>query len=147
MSLLLRQDTATVEEIEQHLRECDGAFVPLLSLRVDLGQFAAKIHAKAVRFEAWDDTHLVGLVSAYFNEPEQRLGFVNHVGTVPSHAGRGVARSLLGRCLAHARQAGFAFVGLEVAAGNARAIALYRRLGFVTTEQDGDSMQMRLDLA
>ena len=146
MNWTFRMDSATVEEIESHLRECDARFDPPLSRRVDLHDFAAKIQAKATRFEAWSDGQLVALVSAYFNDPVLRTGVINHVGTSPSWMGHGLATDLLGRCVVRGRQLGFSFLELEVSHRNSRAIQLYQRVGFERGECRPDMLQMKMRL-
>ncbi len=146
MNLTHRINTTTAAEIEQHLRDCDSAFSPSLSSRMNLHEFAVKIQDRAVRFEMWDDHCLVGLVSSYFNDPEKRTGFINHVSALTPYLGLGIAIRLLGQCLDYGRQNGFAAVALEVFRGNERAIRLYRRIGFTTTEHNGEVMKMRIAL-
>jgi GNAT superfamily N-acetyltransferase len=62
------------------------------------------------------------------------LGAIQNLGMVPDHRGSGLGTRLLLRALAGFRQAGLARATLEVTAGNERAIALYRRLGFRRTK-------------
>ena len=52
------------------------------------------------------------------------------IGILPEYRGRGLGQALMTRALTAARQAGVLRVELQVRADNARAIALYRRLGF-----------------
>ena len=68
----------------------------------------------------------------------QRLGFPSRahrgtlgMGVVPAYRGRGVGLRLIQTTLARARVAGFVRVELDVHADNARAIALYEKVGFV----------------
>ncbi|MFT4184473.1 MAG: GNAT family N-acetyltransferase [Rhizobium sp.] len=53
------------------------------------------------------------------------------MGIIPSHRGKGLGRRLMEATLRAARDAGFVRVELSVHADNARAIALYERVGFV----------------
>jgi ribosomal-protein-alanine N-acetyltransferase len=55
---------------------------------------------------------------------------IHNVAVHPDHRRRGLAHSLLARGLATAAGAGAKVAHLEVRAGNAAAIALYRGLGF-----------------
>jgi len=64
--------------------------------------------------------------------PDPGHGLVIVVAVSPAHQGRGVGRALLTRALASARQAGVRTVELTVTEGNRPAVALYRRLGFLT---------------
>lgn len=59
-----------------------------------------------------------------------------HVGTlamgiVPAYRGQGLGRRLIGAALEKAKEEGFIRVELSVHADNARAIALYEKVGFV----------------
>jgi ribosomal protein S18 acetylase RimI-like enzyme len=64
----------------------------------------------------------------------------------PDRQGIGIARSLLGRCIEHARALGFARLQLEVGRYNGRAQVLYRRLGFATESEGPEILVMRFDL-
>lgn len=54
----------------------------------------------------------------------------------PDARGRGLGRALLERARAHAREAGVRRIDLRAARANARARALYERLGFAPEEGD-----------
>ena len=60
-------------------------------------------------------------------------GHIMNVAVHPGFRGKGVGRLLVERVMADCREAGAAFVSLEVRVSNAAAISLYRRLGFVET--------------
>ena len=124
------QDQADPGTIEVHLRACDADFDPPLSQRVDLSVYAARLVERAVRFEAWSDGRLVGMVAAYANAEPGGSAFITNVSVLPSHRGRGLARRLVTTGLAHLQALGFRRVELEVGRGGAAAIALYRKLGF-----------------
>lgn len=71
---------------------------------------------------------LVGYFGELFVDDEAH---VTTVGVTPEWQGRGVATSLLADGIRNALQHGAHQVSLEVAAGNERAQALYRRFGFM----------------
>ncbi len=54
------------------------------------------------------------------------------MGIIPSYRGRGIGARLLAATLDKAGEAGIARVEFEVRGDNARAIALYKKFGFVT---------------
>ncbi len=139
-------DRASAAQVAAHLRACDTAFVPSLSGRVDIDHYAGKIATHAARFEAWSAERLVGLVAAYCNAADRGDAFVTSVSVDPAWLQRGIASALLRRCAAHARGLGFARLALEVDAGNAAALALYGRLGFVTASRHADTLHMTLTL-
>jgi ribosomal protein S18 acetylase RimI-like enzyme len=61
-------------------------------------------------------------------------GAIQNVGITGPHRGKGLGTCLIYRCLEGFRRAGIFVAHLEVTAQNERAIALYHRLGFVTTK-------------
>lgn len=137
---------ASASEIAEHLTLCDSQFVPPLSSRVDIGEYASKIAAKALVFEAWSDRVLVGLVASYCDDAEKNIGFITNVSVLEAWRGKGIARRLVEETVSHARQLGLSRIGLQVAAGNTPAIELYKGFGFVSRESDGSFIEMDLVL-
>ena len=136
----------TEAQIVEHLRMCDADFVPALSERVPLDEYARKIVAQAVRFEAWADGRLIGLVAAYLNDSKRETAYITNVSVVPEWMGSGSASALLSDCIAYARERGFRRIALEVDRRNARALALYAKFGFVAGETGGESVPMELTI-
>lgn len=63
--------------------------------------------------------------------PVYAHGGVLGMGIVEEHRGKGIGEALMRAALAEARRRGLTRVELTVRADNTRAIALYRRIGFV----------------
>lgn len=143
----LRTGTASAEAVETLLRTCDAAFVPPLSARVDVNAYARKLAAHARLFEAWDGGQLAGLLAMYCNDTAGGKAFITSVSVAPGYARRGIAGSLLRQAVAAARAAGMRVLALETGAGNAAALALYRKYGFTLTEQVSDMVHLTLDLS
>ncbi len=145
-SLEYRCNQATALEIAGHLSLCDADFVPALSGRVEIGEYAAKIASKALRFEAWWGGRLVGLVAAYCNDPATRIAYITSVSVVRGWAGKGIAADLISRCIEHAQAAGMRAISLEVADNNETAIRLYEKCGFVAGKAKAPFVTMNLYL-
>ncbi len=142
-----RLNVATREQIVDHLALCDGSFVPPLSQRIQISDYAAKLTAHAMRFEAWHDGILIGLVAAYPDHPRM---FVTNVSVLPQWRGHGVAAELMASCGNAARDLSLETVELEVDAVNTAARRLYDRLGFVVVTDRYDNnpeLKMVLTLA
>lgn len=122
-------DQATRSELLQHLQLCDAAFVPRLSSRVDLGAYAEKLATRALRLEAWCGTTLVGVVAVYCNDP-QRPAYITNVSLLDDWQSKGIAGTLLQKCMAELQMRGVDSVSLEVGKGNKAALRLYEKLGF-----------------
>jgi ribosomal protein S18 acetylase RimI-like enzyme len=67
---------------------------------------------------------------------------IDQIHIVAPWRSRGIGSRLILGLMAQARSAGM-IVGLNVIRGNIRAIALYRRLGFEISGEDGEKIQMR----
>jgi len=135
---------ASATQIATHLRTCDVSFVPPLSGRVAIDDYAYKIANRAMRFEAWANGDLVGLVATYCNDSEGHVAFITNVSVLPEWHGKGVASQLVERCIGQASEHSFACIELEVAQWNVAAIRLYEKHGFSTVRINGESAIMQL---
>ena len=88
-----------------------------------------------------------------FTAERPGYGFVDEstpelaIAVVPSARGRGIGSALLTALLTRARDGGYEALSLAVDSDNAGAIDLYRRRGFETVAEDGDSVTMWASLA
>lgn len=143
MSIIYKTKQAKEDHIYLHLCDCDDNFMPPLSRRVDLKDFAAKIADKTITFEAWDGNALIGLVSAYFNEYENLVGFINNVSVVRHYMKRNIGSSLIKMCVDYAKMNGFKNIRLEVLPSNTAAIHLYEKHGFERHSEKDKSLIMQ----
>lgn len=123
-------DSAELEKIIEHLTNCDPYFVPPLTSKVSIMDYSTKIVSNAVRFEAWDNQRLAGLVAAYLNEEKKESAFITNVSVLIEYGGKGIAKKLMELCSSKARDLGFKYMMLEVSSSNVTAQYLYKRLGF-----------------
>lgn len=137
-----RTGTATYEFIVAHLLGCADSFHPPLYSYVRIEEYARKIHGHAITFEAWHGSELVGLIAAYFNDHETKVGFITNVSVLEEYRGRGIAAQLMQEVIEYGRTHGFFRVDLEVGTGNARAQRLYEASGFVAIEQRREGLLM-----
>ena len=140
----IQRNQATATAIADHLRACDGSFVPPLGARVEIDDYAAKIFACAERFEAWSDDRLVGLLAAYCNDPARKVAFVTSVSVLPAWQGQGVASRLLRACVEQTRQGCLEHIELEVDARNSAATLLYQKHGFAVASTCDHTQTLRL---
>jgi hypothetical protein len=87
-----------------------------------------------------------------FTSAEPGYGFIDEatpelsIGVVEGDRGRGVGDALLAALLERVAAEGGAAVSLSVEPGNARAVRLYERHGFVALAGAGGALTMRRDL-
>jgi ribosomal protein S18 acetylase RimI-like enzyme len=140
------RNRATEGEIAGHLLLCDATFVPPLSSRVEISAYAHKLSAHAIRFEAWAEGSLVGLVAIYCNDASHRLAYITSVSVLPGSQGSGIASQLLEQCIAYVREAGFESIELEVDNENGKALHMYARHGFIARRKSSRNVIMGLNL-
>lgn len=140
------RDRATEWEIALHLALCDSDFVPPLSSRIDIKEYAHKIFTNATRFEAWAGAVLVGLVAMYCNDSSHRLAYITSVSVLPESQGNGIASQLMERCIAFVGDLGFESVELEVDSENSKAVHMYEKHGFLARRSGGACLVLGLDL-
>jgi ribosomal protein S18 acetylase RimI-like enzyme len=137
---------ASEAEIAEHLRACDADFSPPLSGRIEIKDYTQKIVGKAARFEAWSSGTLVGLVAAYCNDQEKRIGYITSVSVLREWTGKGIAERLMLQCIEHARSSDMRQINLEVSSENRPAIMLYEKSGFVAGKAKAPFIIMNLNL-
>lgn len=135
---------ASAATIAEHLSRCDTDFVPPLRDRVEIVDYAKQIADKAMRFEAWSGSTLVGLVAAYCNDHERSAAYITSVSVLKAWTGKGIATRLINQCVEYARASGMRRIGLEVAGDNPSAMRLYEGIGFSAVDMTGQFVTMNL---
>ncbi|MBV1774750.1 GNAT family N-acetyltransferase [Burkholderiaceae bacterium DAT-1] len=144
MNMVRHFNVAQTDMLASHLLACDATFIPPLSQRVDIHAYAAKIVQFAHRFEAWSDDQLVGVVAVYCNDTVNHLAFITSVSVLPDFRGLGIAKILLGDCIAALKKESVRRIELQVAVNNLPAQSLYTKMGFVQATNDGENFVFKL---
>ena len=129
-----------------HLTECSNAFIPPLSERVNIDEYAKKIYEKSVTFEAWDGKLFIGFIAAYFSENRDVSAFITNVSVLRRFSGLGIASKLLDMCIEHARNNNFPELALEVHKHNNPAISFYNKFDFKNYGAKGNMLLMKMQL-
>jgi ribosomal protein S18 acetylase RimI-like enzyme len=146
--LQFRTKTASCKSIREHLIMCEDSFNPALQTYVDIEKYGKKIFDNAVTFESWDGDVLVGLVAAYYNNNETKIGYIPNVSVLEQYQGHGFASQLLMTAIDFGRQRGFVRVDLELNIKNTKALRLYEQLGFVLSgRKNNDKVIMSCTLS
>jgi ribosomal protein S18 acetylase RimI-like enzyme/SAM-dependent methyltransferase len=146
MGLKYTEGMASQRDIYSHIMRCDKDYLARLNARVNIQEYSVKIFEKAVTFEAWDAETLVGLVAAYFNDPQGQAGYITSVSTIPTFMGKGIASALIDMSIEYAKRHGFKTIALEVAKDNSNAFRLYTRHGFRKLEDKPEGIMMKIDI-
>ena len=125
--------SASVSEIAKHLKAVSNFFIPPLHEVVEIENYAVKIFNFAETFEAWSQGKLIGLVAAYLNDFNNKLGFITSVSVIKEFTKLGISSILLDMCINVAIENKLKVIKLEVHKKNDNAIALYEKKGFIKT--------------
>lgn len=143
----LRVNTASFQQIMNHLQEVDECFIPSLSTKVDIAAYAEKISKNADTIEAWQGDHLVGVVAVYLNDADRVTAYITNVSVEQSLCGTGIADKMMYECFDLAENRGFQEIILEVNLDNQRAISFYIKNGFMEDRRTPESIFMVYNLA
>lgn len=134
---------ANSEDIHKHLLACCNNFNPPLNETVELAVYSNKIFEKAITFEAWNDSSLIGLLAAYFDDVN-KSAFVTNVSILGDKIKSGVASQLIMRLINYAISVGTAKLFLKVNSRNEPAINLYKKFHFQHINTNGYELEMEL---
>lgn len=139
-----RIDTAAESEIASHLISCDADFVPPLSSRVEIRDYARKLFSNSRRFEAWSNGTLIAMLACYCNSGTS--AFVTSVSVLKAWTGKGIAGELLKNCREYVKAQGLSSITLEVSNANIAALKLYEKCGFTAEISKEKVITMTLNL-
>lgn len=138
-------NSSTLEQISRHLTACSKEFTPNLDTYIDIDTYSKKIKQVSIRFEAYENDTLVGLIAMYRNT-EQRFGFLTNVSILPEYQSKGLAYTLLNSCKEYLRTYGIYTIKLEVYKTNTRAVNFYKKYGFTIVQTKGEILYMEYSI-
>lgn len=137
-------NTTTREDLFNFIDQVDGLFIPSLSKRVRIVDYASKIFQFATRFEAWCEGELVGLLAVYANTGKN--AYLTLLVVLADYQSSGIASHLLDSFIVFLKDNEYDNVSLAVRTGNLKAIALYKKKGFVVSDKIEEQYVMTLNL-
>ena len=144
--IVYKISTATKEDVYKHLVICNDNFLPVLSLRTDIKEYAEKIVILSITFEAWHDGLLAGLIAVYVNDPAGQVAFITNVSVKKNLMGEGIASALLTKLIDYVTRKHFAEISLEVNKKNYPAIRFYGKFNFLQDGTSEDNLVMKKKL-
>ena len=99
----------------------------------------------SIMITAFDGDRLVGnaSLSCVMDKKKTRHRATFGIAIRKSDWGQGLAKKILAELIAFAKQAGYEWLELEVAASNASAVALYKKMGFVVCGERPCSLKLK----
>jgi ribosomal protein S18 acetylase RimI-like enzyme len=140
LNVQYKLNTAAVDTVLKHLNHCNSQFVPALSSRISLDDYAKKMVDNAVLFEAWEKDILIGLVAMYQNA--NKNGYITNVSVNSEYRGKGIAKEIFFWLIKYAKENNISIIKLEVNPLNIAAINLYKNFGFVIIDETNNLLTM-----
>ena len=125
----------STERLFAFLKETDGYFIPALSERVNLHEWAEKICKYAVVFEVEQDGLIVGIGATYFNKAPA-VSYGTYVCVKKEYQKEMFGVELIQRMIDYAEENGSGGYKCEIRESNKPLVKFYRALGFETIEEN-----------
>lgn len=141
-----KQKKLSKNEIFNYLIENQDIFIPRLDTRLNIAEYALKLHMYARHFCAFNNEKLVGLIACYYNDHLSRTGFISSVSVNKKYQGLGIMTNLLDLVIDYGKKNNFEKLKLEVRLENNSVTAIYKKVGFyeVTGSKSCVLMEIRL---
>lgn len=134
MNITLDINRSSELHIYNHLMFVSSSFVPALDTYVNIAEYANKLYLNSIRFEAYYNSELIGLIAGY-KVQEQNSFFISNTSVYDDFNGKQVGHSLFNLLIHYCKKNSIANIKLEVFKKNERAIRFYFKKGFKEIEQ------------
>jgi ribosomal protein S18 acetylase RimI-like enzyme len=138
-------NTSTLEDIKKHLYSCSNSFVPPLESYVDISKYSQKIFGFGIRFEAYNNNILIGLIALYVDKQE-KTSFITNVSVDPNFQKNKIAENLLSSCVGYLKENCYLEVTLHVNKNNTKAINFYKKHNFKEKGSLKNNLLMELEI-
>lgn len=132
-------DKGEGKRIYQFLIETDNCFIPKLSERVNIEEYAQKLAQNAenifVSYEGQD----IGACSVYCNSD---IAFISSFAVKPEYMRMKIGSHMMGQVVQQTKQLKCKSIRLEVYASNSAARTFYEKCGFVSIAQKDEWITM-----
>lgn len=133
------------DSILELLKDFDAEFVPRLSQRIDLLEYAKKLAQNAVWFLAYDEGNIIGHCAAYMNRPE--YAYISSIAVKKKVRLRGIGDCIWECVEREAVNRGMQSILLEVRRTNITGIRFYQKHVCSILSLRGEWMTMKKDLS
>jgi ribosomal protein S18 acetylase RimI-like enzyme len=133
-------------EIESLLKQIDNDFVPSLSTRLVINEYAEKIQKNATIFSTHQGGELQAFIAVYCNDRSSLTAFMTILAVAQKHRNSGLASNLIESSIRFLKKLGFKTYRLEVYKSNTSAIKLYEKFNFMKVAETNTSIYLELHL-
>lgn len=140
--IIYKTNCSTFLDIHQHLQKVSHLFAFDFTSKVNIEQYAQKLHTLSQRQEAWNSNTLIGLVAYYISSDCSEL-FISNVSVLKEYQSNGIATQLLLLVKKHAISLSVPTIRLRVA-NSKPLIFFYQRNGYVISKVIDNEYEMIL---
>ena len=127
------------EEIANYLKLNDNDYFQKLSNRIDIDDYAKKLHQKSLHFTLYEKDKLVGFSPCYFDNKIKNTGYVSSLTIRDGYRGFGLGGRLLMHIKAYAKKSSFIDIKVSVHCDNKISINFYKKNTFEIFEQNDET--------
>lgn len=117
-----------------------------LANKVEIENYTNKVFKYATIFVARQNENIIGINIVYFNDYENKRGYITYIYVNEDYRGQGLGWQLLNTAIEYGRKHSFTSIALEVRKDNNKAKCLYEKNGFNIYQDAGKSYYMNKDL-
>jgi len=123
MKIIMEKPPVEETMIERILTTFDSEFIPPISLRVDLHQYAVKLAKSAVWFLAYENTYIIGHCAVYMNQ--KNFAYISSLAIKSEMQGNGIGSALWDSLEEEAIKRGIHYITLKASKENKNSIRFY----------------------
>jgi len=120
----------SVLEISDFFKVHDNDYFEKLSDRVNINEYSEKLLESSIQFTLWDNVNLIGLSPCYFNNVEEKVGYISSLTIKEGFRGRKLGSKLIARISEYAKEHGFNVVMVKIHYLNEMSHQFYKKNGF-----------------
>ena len=126
-------------QLSEFLKNIDNLFPVPISQKWDLSEYTRKLLERAtICCKLNDSGHIVAMVAGYTENVVEHMAYIAVVATLNDYSGKGLATGLLREFIKICHEKGLYGIHLYTSSSNAKAIRLYKKLGFSIWKKDGE---------
>lgn len=128
------------------LHDIDSDFIPPLSQKINIEDYANKLIDNAVIIPIVSSGVVKAFIALYCNDAVQLKAYLSIIVVHSEYRKKGIAKLLIGTAIQYLKGINYKSFRLEVYKNNTAAISMYRQLNFTEVEQTETSIYMEIDV-
>ncbi len=129
----------SILEISDFFKEHDNDYFEKLSDRVDIDDYSEKLLENSVQFTLWDNVNLIGLSPCYFNNVDEKIGYISSLTIKNGFRGKKLGSKMISQIKAYAQLRNFNSVVVKIHYANAISHNFYQKNDFIDFIEDKEN--------